>query len=429
MMENATIVAIVIFVIAYALIISEKVHRTIVGLFGAMLMILCGIIEQETAVHHIDFNTLGLLMGMMIIVNITSETGLFNFLAIWAAQKVKAQPIALLVVLSTITMVCSALLDNVTTVLLTVPITFSITSQLKVDVMPYLISQILASNIGGTATLIGDPPNIMIGMAVKELDFVAFLVNLAPIALLNLILVLFVMDVLYRKSLKTQPELQAKIMAMDERKSLTNMSLLYRCLFVLVLVILGFFTHSITHIESSLIALTGGFFILLLAGGSSKVVETALRKVEWPTIFFFIGLFIAVGGLIETGLINDMATKAVALTAGDVTMTSLLVLWLSALVSSVLDNIPFVATMIPLIENMGQMGVSNLEPAWWSLALGACLGGNGTLVGASANLIVAAMAAERGVKITFMSYLKVGFGVMLMTIVVSTIYIYLRYLL
>lgn len=419
----------IVFVLMYAVIVSEKIHRTVAAMIGAILLMLAGVLSQETALHHVDFNTLGLLVGMMILVSVTSQTGLFDYVAVKAAKTAKAEPRRLLIYLGLITAIFSAFLDNVTTVLLMVPVTFSITLKLKVKVVPFLLTQIIASNIGGTATLIGDPPNIMIGMAVKELDFVAFLVNLAPIALLNLILVLFVMDVLYRKSLKTQPELQAKIMAMDERKSLTNMSLLYRCLFVLVLVILGFFTHSITHIESSLIALTGGFFILLLAGGSSKVVETALRKVEWPTIFFFIGLFIAVGGLIETGLINDMATKAVALTAGDVTMTSLLVLWLSALVSSVLDNIPFVATMIPLIENMGQMGVSNLEPAWWSLALGACLGGNGTLVGASANLIVAAMAAERGVKITFMSYLKVGFGVMLMTIIVSTIYIYLRYLL
>lgn len=419
----------IVFVLMYAVIVSEKIHRTVAAMIGAILLMLAGVLSQETALHHVDFNTLGLLVGMMILVSVTSQTGLFDYVAVKAAKTAKAEPRRLLIYLGLITAIFSAFLDNVTTVLLMVPVTFSITLKLKVKVVPFLLTQIIASNIGGTATLIGDPPNIMIGMAVKELDFAAFLVNLAPIALLNLILVLFVMDVLYRKSLKTQPELQAKIMAMDERKSLTNMSLLYRCLFVLVLVILGFFTHSITHIESSLIALTGGFFILLLAGGSSKVVETALRKVEWPTIFFFIGLFIAVGGLIETGLINDMATKAVALTAGDVTMTSLLVLWLSALVSSVLDNISFVATMIPLIENMGQMGVSNLEPAWWSLALGACLGGNGTLVGASANLIVAAMAAERGVKITFMSYLKVGFGVMLMTIVVSTIYIYLRYLL
>lgn len=428
-MVSTTTAAIVIFVAAYALIISEKVHRTIVGIVGAMLMILFGVLDQETAIRHIDFNTLGLLMGMMIIVNITSETGLFNFLAIWSAKKVKARPISLLVALSALTMVCSAFLDNVTTVLLTVPITFSITAQLKVDVKPYLISQILSSNIGGTATLIGDPPNIMIGSAVKELTFVAFIENLTPVVILCMVAVLFVMNVLYRKQMVTKPELQAEIMQMDETRSLKDRKLLARSLFVLGLTILGFFTHSFTHIESSVVALFGAFLLLFLEGGSQHAVDFSMRKVEWATIFFFIGLFVAVGGLSETGVIRDLATKAVALTEGDVTKTSLLVLWLSALVSSVLDNIPFVATMIPLIQNMGAMGVDNLEPVWWSLSLGACLGGNGTLVGASANLIVAGMAADRGVKISFLNYFKISFPIMIMTIAISTIYVYLRYLL
>ncbi|WP_315439957.1 SLC13 family permease, partial [uncultured Selenomonas sp.] len=263
MMETATIVAIVIFVVAYALIISEKVHRTIVGLFGAMLMILFGIIDQEVAVHHIDFNTLGLLMGMMIIVNITSETGLFNFLAIWAAQKVKAQPIALLVVLSTITMVCSALLDNVTTVLLTVPITFSITSQLKVDVMPYLISQILASNIGGTATLIGDPPNIMIGSAVG-LDFMAFVENLTLISIIIFILVQFILIGLYHKGLHTQPELQDKIMRLPAGAQITDHALLRKCLAVIFLTITLFVLHGSLGLESATVALSGAGLLLLL---------------------------------------------------------------------------------------------------------------------------------------------------------------------
>ena len=428
-MVSTTTIAVIIFVAAYALIITEKVHRTIVGIVGAMLMILFGVLDQETAIRHIDFNTLGLLMGMMIIVNITSETGLFNFLAIWSAKKVKARPISLLVALSALTMVCSAFLDNVTTVLLTVPITFSITAQLKVDVKPYLISQILASNIGGTATLIGDPPNIMIGSAVKELTFVAFIENLTPVVILCMVAVLFVMNVLYRKQMVTKPELQAEIMQMDETKSLKDRKLLARSLFVLGLTILGFFTHSFTHIESSVVALFGAFLLLFLEGGSQHAVDFSMRKVEWATIFFFIGLFVAVGGLSETGVIRDLATKAVALTEGDVTKTSLLVLWLSALVSSVLDNIPFVATMIPLIQNMGAMGVDNLEPVWWSLSLGACLGGNGTLVGASANLIVAGMAADRGVKISFLNYFKISFPIMIMTIAISTIYVYLRYLL
>ena len=421
--------AAIIFVLMYMLIVSEKVHRTIVAMMGAIIMIIAGIMPVDTALHHIDFNTLGLLIGMMILVSVTAKTGLFDYVAIKTAKAAKAQPRRLLIYLGIITAVFSAFLDNVTTVLLMVPVTFAITNKLHIPVVPFLLTQILASNVGGTATLIGDPPNIMIGSAVKELTFVAFIENLTPVVILCMVAVLFVMNVLYRKQMVTKPELQAEIMQMDETSSLKDRKLLARSLFVLGLTILGFFTHSFTHIESSVIALFGAFLLLVLEGGSQHAVDFSMRKVEWATIFFFIGLFVAVGGLSETGVIRDLATKAVALTEGDVTKTSLLVLWLSALVSSVLDNIPFVATMIPLIQNMGAMGVDNLEPVWWSLSLGACLGGNGTLVGASANLIVAGMAADRGVKISFLNYFKISFPIMIMTIAISTIYVYLRYLL
>ena len=428
MMETATIVAIVIFVVAYALIISEKVHRTIVGLFGAMLMILFGIIDQEVAVHHIDFNTLGLLMGMMIIVNITSETGLFNFLAIWAAQKVKAQPIALLVVLSTITMVCSALLDNVTTVLLTVPITFSITSQLKVDVMPYLISQILASNIGGTATLIGDPPNIMIGSAVG-LDFMAFVENLTLISIIIFILVQFILIGLYHKGLHTQPELQDKIMRLPAGAQITDHALLRKCLAVIFLTITFFVLHGSLGLESATVALSGaGLLLLLTATRDEGAIVKVLSKIEWPAIFFFGGLFILVGALVETGVIRMLAAEAIKATGGNVEATAILILWMSAFASAFIDNIPFVATLIPLIQDMGQMGLSNLDPMWWSLALGACLGGNGTLIGASANVVVASMSAQRGRPISFLGFMKVAMPVMIFTIIVSNIYVYIRYL-
>lgn len=423
------VIAGIIFIFMYMVIVSEKIHRTVAAMLGAVSMVLLGILSQETALHHVDFNTLGLLVGMMVLVGVTSHTGLFDYVAIKAAKVAKAEPKRILIYLALITAVFSAFLDNVTTVLLMVPVTFSITQKLHLKVMPFLLTQIIASNIGGTATLIGDPPNIMIGSAVKELTFVAFIDNLAPIAILNLILVILIMEVIYKKGLHTTPELQAELMAMNEKKSLKDHNLLKKSLFVLTLVILGFFTHAITHIESSMIALAGGFLLLLLAGGSHHLVESSMKAVEWATIFFFIGLFIAVGGLIETGIIGSLAGKAVELTGGDVTATSLLVLWLSALVSAVLDNIPFVATMIPLIQNMGAMGIDNLEPIWWSLALGACLGGNGTLVGASANLIVAGMAAERGVKITFINYLKIGFPLMILTIITSTVYVYIRYLL
>ena len=428
MMEPATIVAIVIFIVAYALIISEKVHRTIVGLFGAMLMILFGILDQETAIHHIDFNTLGLLMGMMIIVNITSETGLFNFLAIWAAQKVKARPIALLVVLSTITMVCSALLDNVTTVLLTVPITFSITSQLKVDVMPYLISQILASNIGGTATLIGDPPNIMIGSAVG-LDFMAFVENLTLISVLIFIVVQCVLIVVYRKGMHTQPELQDKIMRLPAGAQITDHMLLRKCLFVIALTITFFVLHGSLGLESATVALSGaGLLLLLTATRDESTIVKVLSKIEWPAIFFFGGLFILVGALVETGVIRMLAAEAIKVTNGNEEATAMLILWMSAFASAFIDNIPFVATLIPLIQDMGQMGLGDLAPMWWSLALGACLGGNGTLIGASANVVVASMSAQRGRPISFLGFMKIAFPVMILTVAISSAYVYLRYL-
>ena len=428
MMETATIVAIVIFVAAYALIISEKVHRTIVGLFGAMLMILFGILDQETAVHHIDFNTLGLLMGMMIIVNITSETGLFNFLAIWAAQKVRARPIALLVVLSSITMVCSALLDNVTTVLLTVPITFSITSQLKVDVMPYLISQILASNIGGTATLIGDPPNIMIGSAVG-LDFMAFVQNLTLISIIIFILVQLILIALYHKELHTQPELQDKIMRLPADAQITDHALLHKCLAVIFLTITFFVLHGSLGLESATVALSGaGLLLLLTATRDEEKIVKVLSKIEWPAIFFFGGLFILVGALVETGVIRMLAAEAIKATGGNVEATAILILWMSAIASAFIDNIPFVATLIPLIQDMGQMGLTNLDPMWWSLALGACLGGNGTLIGASANVVVASMSAQRGRPISFLGFMKIAFPVMIFTVLISNIYVWIRYL-
>lgn len=427
-MINSTAVAVVIFVVAYALIISEKVHRTIVGIFGAMLMILCGIISQETAISHIDFNTLGLLMGMMIIVNITSETGLFNFLAIWAAKKVKARPIALLVALSALTMVCSALLDNVTTVLLTVPITFSITAQLKVDVKPYLISQILASNIGGTATLIGDPPNIMIGSAVG-LNFMDFIANLTGIAIIIFLVVEALLIVIYGKELKTQPELQQKVMRLDEKSQIADKALLKKCLAVIAITISLFVLHGALGLETATAALTGaGLLLLITYTRNEAMIAKVLSKVEWLAIFFFAGLFVLVGALVETGVIKMLAAEAIKLTNGNVNATTMLILWMSAVASAFIDNIPFVATLIPLIQDMGQMGLSNLDPMWWSLALGACLGGNGTLIGASANVVVASMAAQRGRQISFIGFMKIAFPIMILTIAISSVYVWLRYL-
>jgi len=425
---DTTTIAVVIFIAAYALIISEKVHRTIVGIVGAMLMILFGILSQEVAIHHIDFNTLGLLIGMMTIVNITAETGLFNFLAIWAAQRVKAQPMKLLLALALLTAVCSALLDNVTTVLLTVPVTFSITSQLKVDVKPFLIAQILASNIGGTATLVGDPPNIMIGSAVG-LSFMDFIIHLTLPAIVIFIVTVFLLEMIYGKSLHTTPELQAQVMKLNASKQISNKPLMKKCLLVLALTMSLFVAHSALGLESATAALSGaGLLLLITFTRDEEMIAKVLSKVEWTAIFFFAGLFILVGALVETGVIKMLAEEGIKVTHGSVEGTAILILWMSAFASAFVDNIPFVATMIPLIKDMGAMGLSNLEPMWWSLALGACLGGNGTLIGASANVVVASMAAQHGRQISFIGFMKIAFPLMILSIIISTGYVYLRYL-
>ncbi|QQE72812.1 ArsB/NhaD family transporter [Brevibacillus composti] len=424
-MASQAIVAIGIFLVTYAFIISEKLHRTIVAMFGGILMILLGVINQEQAIHHIDFNTLGLLIGMMILVAITAQTGVFKYMAIRAAKAAHGDPLRILIYLSIITASASAFLDNVTTVLLIVPVTFSIARQLQVNPVPYLISEIIASNVGGTATLIGDPPNIMIGSAVPELDFMSFLTNLAPAVVIIMIATIFCFTLIYRKELKTTPELQQKIMSLREQDEITDAKLLKKSLTVLALTIIGFMLHGALHLESATIALTGAFLLLLITG--EHYLEEAISKVEWTTIFFFVGLFVLVSGLVETGVIAKLAKGAIDLTGGDAMKTSFLILWMSAIASAFVDNIPFVATMIPMIKEMGALGITNLEPLWWSLALGACLGGNGTLIGASANVIVAGLAAKEGHPISFVGFLKIAFPLMIMSIVLSHLYIFLRY--
>lgn len=428
-MDSAAWIALAIFIVVYVFIVSEKIHRTVIALTGAMLMIVCGILTQEQAIHHVDFNTIGLLAGMMIVVSITGETGLFNYLAVWSAKKVKAHPLKLLLVLSFLTAICSAFLDNVTTVLLTVPLTFSITSQLKVPVKPFLVAQILSSNIGGTATLIGDPPNIMIGSAVPEMDFMAFLTNLSGVCIVIFIITMAILLLIYRKQLVTTPELQAQVMAMDEKKEIKKPRLLKKCLFVLALIIVTFTMHAQLHLESATVAMSGACLLMLISVATREnEIARILSRIEWLAIFFFAGLFILVGGLVETGVIKMMAQEVLAFTAGDLTSTTMLILWLSAIASAFVDNIPFVATLIPMIKDMGAMGMTNLEPLWWALSLGACLGGNGTLIGASANVVVASMAAIHGEKISFGKYFLVAFPIMLISIAVSTIYLYLFYL-
>ncbi|MGG1574584.1 ArsB/NhaD family transporter [Fictibacillus sp. NRS-1165] len=425
-MGQQAIIALSIFLITYGIIISEKVHRTIISILGGALMVTLGVIDQQTAVHHIDFNTIGLLVGMMVIVTITAETGLFKFIAIWAAKKVKGDPVKTLITLGLITAFGSAFLDNVTTVLLVVPVTFSVTRRLNLNPIPFLMTEIFASNIGGTATMIGDPPNIMIGSAVKELTFLSFIDNLALICAIILVVTIAIMAAFYKKGLKTKPELVENLMRLDEKKEIVDYKLLRKCLFALLVTIGGFFLHQFIHVETATIALFGAFLLLLLAG--EKHLEHALEKVEWTTLFFFVGLFVIVAGLVETGIIASVAKHAMEWTGGDLKAATFLILWMSAIASAFVDNIPFVATMIPMIKEMGHMGISNLDPLWWSLSLGACLGGNGTLIGASANLVVAGLAGKEGYHISFVKYLIIGFPLMILSILISSVYVYIRYL-
>ncbi len=421
--------AAIIFVLMYMLIVSEKVHRTIVAMMGAIIMIIAGIMPVDTALHHIDFNTLGLLIGMMILVSVTAKTGLFDYVAIKTAKAAKAQPRRLLIYLGIITAVFSAFLDNVTTVLLMVPVTFAITNKLHIPVVPFLLTQILASNIGGTATLIGDPPNIMIGSAVG-LNFVDFLANLSGIAVLIFILVELVLIAIYGKELHTQPDLQEKVMRLNAKSQIANPKLLKKCLFVIALTIGLFVVHGYLGLQTATAALSGaGLLLLITYTRNEGMITKVLSKIEWTAIFFFAGLFVLVGALVETGVIKVLAAEAIKLTNGSVTATAMLILWMSAFASAFIDNIPFVATLIPLIQDMGQMGLSNLDPMWWSLALGACLGGNGTLIGASANVVVASMAAQRGKQISFLGFMKIAFPIMIMTIAISSVYVWIRYLL
>ncbi|MDD4600191.1 putative transporter [bioreactor metagenome] len=416
--------SIVIFLLAYAMIIWEKINRMVVAMAGGLLMILMGFLTQETALKDdIDFNTLGLLIGMMILVAITRRTGVFEAMAIWSAKVTKGHPLGLLGLLGIITAVASAFLDNVTTVLLIVPVTLTLTDKLDVNPMPFLITEILSSNIGGTATLIGDPPNIMIGSAVG-LDFTAFIVNLAPAAIVVMIVTITLLLFWYRNDLHVTEENRLKLLNLEPREAIKDWALLKKSLAVLSLTIIGFMLHGMLHLDSATIALTGAMLLMLI---SREEPEDVLLHVEWPTIFFFAGLFTLVGGLKSTGVIRELAAWSLTITSGQVEQTGYLVLWLSAIASAFIDNIPFVATMIPMLQEMGQISGMNLEPVWWSLALGACLGGNGTLIGASANVIVAGIAEKNGYHISFAHFFKVAFPLMIVSIIISHIYLSLRY--
>jgi len=432
---NPLWLAVTILLVVYGVIMMEKFNRAVLALLGAGLMILCGIITQQQAVAGIDFNTIGLLTGMMVIVAISQKTGMFQYVAIRAAKSVKGEPWRVLLMLSIVTAVFSAFLDNVTTVLLIAPVTLLITDALGVRPYPYLFAQILASNIGGTATLIGDPPNIMIGSA-AHLSFTDFIVNLAPIIPVIFVVTMAAIWWMFGRDLSASEEKRQLLMSFNENEAISDVPLLKKSLLVLALVIGGFSVAHTLHLEPATIAMFGAALLLLLQTWGQPIdekehaYEKVMAEVEWTTIFFFVGLFIVVTGVEHTGAIGWLATQTLALTDGDFNATVGAVLWISAIASAMVDNIPFVATMIPMITDMSStFGDGDaLLPLWWALALGACLGGNGSLIGASANLIVAGFAQRAGHPIAFLTFLKHAFLLMLMSIAIAHVYIYMRYL-
>ncbi|UCH33772.1 MAG: ArsB/NhaD family transporter [Armatimonadota bacterium] len=434
--SNQAILAGGIFLGAYALIATDRLHRTVVALAGAALVLLLRVVDQSTAFAAVDWNTVFLLLGMMVIVAVTRRTGVFQWLAIKSAKAARAEPMRMILLFSAVTAVLSAFLDNVTTVLLIAPVTILIAEALSISPLPFLISEILASNIGGTATLVGDPPNIMIGSA-AGLGFLSFVLNLAPVAAIIFIAYAATVRYLFRSGMTVTEEARARIYEFDESKAITDWPLLRRCLFVLSLTIIGFFLHEVVHLLPATVALAGAALLLVMSGAD---LEEVLHDVEWPTLLFFIGLFIMVAGLIDTGIITAITRWLLALAERSIAVTAIVLLWVSAGLSGVVDNIPFVATVNPMLlelaPGLAPPGANIAEvvrgpqmmPLWWSLALGACLGGNATLVGASANVVVAGIAERNGHPIKFTEFLKYGIPVVLESLVISTAYVYLRYL-
>ncbi len=419
---NAQIVSIVIFFAVIIAIISEKIHRTVAALTGMILLLLFHILDIDKAISYIVFNTIGVLLGMMIFVSVVKQSGLFEYVAIKSAKLAQGDPLRIMLAFMILTAVLSAFLDNVTTVLLIGPMTITICQILKINPVPMLMTQILASNIGGTGTLIGDPPNIMIGSA-AGLDFTDFLLHTGLVVLVILFFTAIIMRVLYKKDLVANQEEIQEILSLDEKKAIEDPALLRKSLLMLPLVVLGFVFHGTLGIESAVVALTAGVVMLLIG---KQNAEHIIMETEWATILFFLGLFVVVGGMVETGVISKLAQTIIELTKGNEMLTIMVLLWGSALLSSILDNIPFVATLIPMITAMGASGI-NVEPFWWAISLGACLGGNGTLIGASANVVLSGIAGKHGHPISFKDYTKIGFPVMIFTIVIATVYLAIKY--
>ena len=428
------VVATVILCITYAVIIWDKLNRAIIALMGAAAAILIGALDQNEALKGIDWNTIGTLTGMMIIMSIAQRSGVFQYLAIWSAQWARANPTALLVLLQLITAVVSAFLNNVTTVLLMAPVTLAITRELKVPPYPFLFAEVFASNIGGTATLIGDPPNIMIG-SLAGLDFNAFVIHLAPVIILVQAAQLVMIHLIWGREMRSTPEHRERVMAMDAKALIVDHVLLEQSVIILILAILAFVAADQLRLEPATIAMTAAAALMLLDNWQhhnekqTQNVHKTFSDVEWITIFFFIGLFIVVHAVEVSGLLQLLATELVAATGGNMANAGYAILWASAFLSALIDNIPFVATMIPLIKSMAPAygGLDKIEPLWWCLSLGACLGGNGTLIGASANLTIAGIAERNGVAFGFIKFTLYGMPMMVVSIAICHVYVWWRY--
>lgn len=422
-MSPNEIISIVIFLLVMVAIVSEKVHRAAASLAGAVILLVTHVLTVDSAIEHVDVNTIGVLVGMMLFVAVVKNSGLFEYIAIKSAKLTHGKPWAIMAVFAIITAALSAFLDNVTTVLLVGPMTLAITSILKVNPVPFLLTQILASNMGGTATLIGDPPNIMIGSE-AGLGFADFILNTAPAVVIIMAASLLCFYLMFGRKLKVSDDAMQAVMELDENRAIKDKSLLIKSVVMIGLVVIGFMFHSSLGMESCTIALLAAVIMMIVG---KQDVEDVIMGVEWSTILFFIGLFVVVGGMEENGVIDQLATLLIGMTGGNMVLTMLIILWVSAIVSSFLDNIPFVATLIPMILAIQAESGMDVTPLWWALSLGACLGGNGTLIGASANVVLSGISNKNGYPITFMSYLKVGFPMMILSVAISMVYLLLRF--
>ena len=434
---NPMWVAGLLLIVTYALVMTERFNRSIIALLGAGLMIVSGVLTQDEAIRGIDFNTIALLTGMMVLVSIARRSGMFEYIAIWSAKRGRAQPWAMLLILSVATAVVSAFLDNVTTVLLIAPVTLAVTRRLEVPPYPFLFAEIVASNIGGTATLIGDPPNIIIGSA-AHLSFDDFVVHLTPVIIVVMAVQAFATHLIWGVGMRATAAARARVLALDERAAITDWPLLRSSLAVIAAVIAAFVMARPLRLEPGTISLFGAAVLMLLHNiehhreieKQTMKVTATFGEVDWITIFFIVGLFIVVHALDVTGVLGLLARQLIEATGGDFALTAYAVLWGSAFLSAIVDNIPYVATMIPLVKAMAPAfgGPDHLLPLWWALSLGACLGGNGTLIGASANLTVAGIAERNGIPFGFRTYTKYAFGLMVMHVAICHVYLWLRYL-